>query len=444
MNTIPLQSKDMLLMKFLGTVIPSLTRCQLENLSALCLGLLGAIPHKSIAAFSRALLSPKDQSNLNRALTRTDWGCETRSIELNAVKWFQKNRQSRFKSGGFIIIDDSLLKKSGTHMDLVGPHFDHCSFTMENGLSLVSAHYADDVKSYHLLKDIYLRKSYLKERGLLNQFKTKVDIAEGFITALLNNFPSVQEKGLTFLFDSWFLASSIVSLLQRHHIKYVSRAKSNRKILNLNMSLKEYAETVLIDADFKKRIITRRGKRELAFAHTEILPISNLGDVKVCFIKNKRKGAVKAFIVSNNLRLPELGVIKHYKERWAIETSYKDTKQYFGLDDFHIRNKQGIMRYLTLSYLVSSFLEQNKLMGTLSHALGSDCDLSTKGKQVRAYQQIIFERFLAWIDRQYEHGTSFVEIVRHFRRGRCSRSRESIQFVKHNTVLSPIIAEVGM
>lgn len=442
MSTTPLQPKDKLLMNFLADVIPSLSRSQLENVSAICLGLLAAIPHKSLSAISRALLSSKDQSTLNRALTASDWGCETRSIELNKIELFQEHKQTRFKSGGFIILDDSLLNKSGTSMDLVGDHFDHCSFTMENGLSLVSTHYADDSKSYHLLKDVYLRKSYLEERGQVDQFKTKVEIAQEFIKTLLAHFPAIKNKGLTFLFDSWFLAQSIVSLLETHDLKYVSRAKSNRKILSLNMSLKEYAENVLRTADFREVSFTRNGKRETAYVFTRILPISKLGDVKVSFIKNKRGGKVNAFLVSNNLRLTETELITHYKERWAIETAYKDTKQYLGLDDFHVRDKEAIMRHLTLSFLVSSYLEYLRLLGTLNHALGRGCDLSTKGKQVRAYQHLVFERLLIWFDDQYRRGKDLEDLLKHFRNDECSHRKEHLDFVRNNAILSPMNAAV--
>lgn len=440
MNTIPLQSKDRLLMKYLRNVAPSLTCGQLENVSALCLGLLAPIPHKSISAISQALLTPKDQSNLNRTLTTSNWGCEMLSIELNEIRFFQKYKQTRFKSGGFIILDDSLLKKSGSCMDLVGKHFDHCSFTLENGLSLVSVHYTDDVRAYHLLKDIYLRKCYLEEKGQIDQFKTKVELAEDLINTLLNHFPAIHEKWLTFLFDSWFLAKSIVALLQQHDLKYVSRAKSNRKILELDMSLKEYSEQVLKASDFRKITFKRQEKLETAFAYTTILPISKLGDVKVCFIKNDLGGKVNAFLVSNNLRLSEEEIIKHYKERWAIETAYKDTKQYLGLDDFHVRKKKGILRHLTLSYLTSSYLEYLKLLGIFNHALGSEYELSTKGKQVRAYQHILFERFLTWIDRQYENGKNLDALLTYFRRDECSHRKEHMHFIQHNAGLSPIKA----
>ena len=436
MNTVPLLPNDRFLIDFLHEIIPSLKAPQLENITSTCLGLLASIPHKSISSFSRALLIPKDQSNLNRSLTESDWGCEIPLIELNKVRVMQQYKQTCFKSGGYLIIDDSLLKKSGTSMDLIHAHFNHCSFTMENGLSLVSVNYADNVKSYNLLKEVYLRKAYLESLGHAHQFKTKVEIAQEFIKRLVENFPSIFEKNLIVLFDSWFLAKSIVTVLDKYNLKYVSRAKSNRVIKGLGMNLKEYASTVLKNSDFKEVEIERHGNLEKAFIYTHILPISNLGDVKTCFVKNEISEPVKAFIVSNNLKLSGGELLTHYKERWAIETDYKDTKQYLGLGDFHVRKKEGILRYLTLCFLVSTYLEYLRLIGIMGHCYGAELDLSTKGKQVKAYQHLIFERFLTWVDTQYIAGKNLEDLLCYFRGQECSRRRKNIQFVRDTTKLS--------
>lgn len=258
-------------------------------------------------------------------------------------------------------------------------------------------------------------------------------IAQGFIKTLLENFiKTLLEKNLTILFDSWFLAKSIVVVLDKYNLKYVSRTKSNRVILGLGMSLKEYASTVLKSSDFKEVLIERHGKIEKVFAYTCILPISNLGDVKACFVKNKLTEPVKAFLVSNNLKLSGAELIKHYKERWAIETDYKNAKQYLGLGDFHIRKKEGILRYLTLCFLVSAYLEYLRLIGIFGHCYGSELDLSSKGKQIKAYQHMVFERFLTWIDTQYKEGKNLVDLFIYFRGDECSHSEEKLHFIRHN------------
>ena len=98
MSTVPIHPNDRFLTDFMHKVIPSLTDIQLRNISAICLGLLSSIPDKSISSISRALIIPKDQSNLNRSLTESDWGCEITSIDLNKVQLLQQYKQTRFKS----------------------------------------------------------------------------------------------------------------------------------------------------------------------------------------------------------------------------------------------------------------------------------------------------------------------------------------------------------
>jgi len=133
------------------------------------------------------------------------------------------------------------------------------------------------------------------------------------------------------------------------------------------------------------------------------------------FIKDTLDDPVILFVVSNDLKISEYEIIKAYKERWRIETDYKNSKQYLGLSNFHIRKKEGILRYLTLCFLVSTYLEYCKLMGILDHCFRSEFDLSTKGKEVCVYQHLIFEHFLIWLDHQYSRGKKLNYLIIFFR-----------------------------
>lgn len=436
MNSIPIYSNDRWLIDFISKVNPAFTTSQLENTSRMCQGLLSDTIHKSVSSIAGLLIESRDQSTINRFLTESDWGCDVVSMDINRISVMQQNRQTAFKSGGYMIIDDSLLEKSGISMDLVSKHFNHTSHGMKNGLSLVTVHYADDKKNYNLTKDVYLRKTYLEKHGESDQFRTKIEISIDSIDILVETFPEIVGKNLKVLFDAWFLSKTIVAKVKMYGLKYVSRAKSNRVISGLGMSLKEYASTVLKANDFKEVIIERRNKLKSAFVYTAILPISNLGDVKISFVKNEVDGPVKAYIVSNDLKLSGSELVRIYKERWAIETDYKDSKQYFGLADFHLRKKEGIMRYLTLCYLVSTYLEYCRLMGIFGHCFGVEFDLSTKGNQVRAYQHLMFERFLIWTEHQYSQGKTLDDLIDRFRGEECVRCRDNIQFVKNSVKLS--------
>ena len=436
MYTIPIYSYDRWLIEFISKVNPSYTNSQLINASRFSLGLVSSSAHKSISSIAGSLIESRDQSSLNRFLTESDWRCDVISMDLNRIATMQQNKQTAFKSGGYIIIDDSLLEKSGTSMELVSTHFDHVSFGMKNGLSLVTAHYADDKKDYNLMKDIYLRKTYLEEHGTPDLFRTKIEISKDFIEILVERFPEIMVKNLKILFDSWFLSKALAETLKTYHLKYISRLKSNRIISGLEINLKEYASNILKESDFQEVTIERKNKLESVFMYTTILPISNLGDVKVSFVKNEVDGPVKIFIVSNDLNLSGSELLMIYKERWAIETDYKASKQYFGLAHFHLRKKVGIERYLTMCFLVSTYLEYCRLMGIFGHCFGREIDLSTKGKQVRAYQHVMFERFIIWTDHQYFQGTTIDDLLDYFRGEECVRRGNNVQFMKNSMKLS--------
>ncbi len=151
MRTIPLYSKDRWLMDFIRQINPSFTSIQIENASRLCQELMSSMPHKSISAIAESLIDSRDQSSLNRFLNESDWGCEVITMEVNKIKLMQQNKQTSITSKGNIIINDSSFEKSGNSMELVDERFDHCSFTMKTGLSLVSMNYTDDLKNYNLL-----------------------------------------------------------------------------------------------------------------------------------------------------------------------------------------------------------------------------------------------------------------------------------------------------
>lgn len=434
-QTFPIFSQDRWLHNFISYVNPEFSDAQLHNASIICQGLLSSLLHKSIASISESLVVSRDQSSLNRFLNESDWGFEISQMDVNRALLMQQHRQTAISSKGVICFDDTLLEKTGSFMELVSNHFDHCSFTMKTGLSLISINYCDETKNYNLFKEVYLRKIYLKEKEELYKFRTKIEIACDMLQILFETMPSIFEVKPHFTFDSWFLAHTITSLLNDHGLKYVSRAKSNRIIEGLCMNLKQYATKILKDTDFKKLSIEGSEKETTLYTYTTILPISNLGDVKVVFVKSKKNHEVSCFLVSNDLRLSSDEIIKIYKARWGIETDYKFHKQNLGLSEFHLRKTKGILRYLTLCFIVSTYLEYCKLMGIFGRSFGKDIDLSTKGKEVRAYRHLMFERFLIWLDQQLSSGTDVYNLLHYFRE-ETVRAPHGIQFVYQSTKLS--------
>ena len=78
----------------------------------------------------------------------------------------------------------------------------------------------------------------------------------------------------------------------------------------------------------------------------------------VVVVKEKRKKP--HYLVSTNLHLSALDVVKYYAKRWKIEQMIKDLKQRLGFGDYQARDPLAIQRHtalVLLSYFVLVLLK---------------------------------------------------------------------------------------
>ncbi|MGD0914967.1 MAG: transposase [Thermodesulfobacteriota bacterium] len=88
--------------------------------------------------------------------------------------------------------------------------------------------------------------------------------------------------------------------------------------------------------------------------------IGNMGKVAVVVVKEKRKKA--SYLVSTNLHLSALDIVKYYAKRWKIEQMIKDLKQRLGFGHYQVRNPQAIQRHVALVLLSYGILILLKIL----------------------------------------------------------------------------------
>ena len=115
--------------------------------------------------------------------------------------------------------------------------------------------------------------------------------------------------------------------------------------------------------------------------------IQGLGKVAVVVVKEKRKKT--SYLVSTNLHLSALDIVKYYAKRWKIEQMIKDLKQRLGFGHYQVRNPQAIQRHmaLVLSYCFLIFL---KILQRLKDASAS-WDLSIRSLAFHVRKHILLE-----------------------------------------------------
>ena len=101
-------------------------------------------------------------------------------------------------------------------------------------------------------------------------------------------------------------------------------------------------------------------------------------DVRLVVIRTRKKRS-KPYpyfcLFTSNLQLPVADVIRHYKNRWQIETAFRDAKQNFGFDTYQIRKRPSLNRFAQLSFVAAS-LTQLIFTNTVSDTKKEDMPLS--------------------------------------------------------------------
>lgn len=120
--------------------------------------MIGEKGKKNISAINSIFMDYKNQSSLNRFLTGYKWNED----ELNEVKI--RNFLKR-KKGGILILDDSLIEKTGKRIEGVGFLFDHAKRKHILCHNFVSTHYVDQEDQVPLHLEMYVKKEVAEGTG---------------------------------------------------------------------------------------------------------------------------------------------------------------------------------------------------------------------------------------------------------------------------------------
>ena len=83
-------------------------------------------------------------------------------------------------------------------------------------------------------------------------------------------------------------------------------------------------------------------------------------DVRLVVIRKRPKPAhpYRYFCVfTSDTELPIEEVIRHYRNRWQIETAFRDVKENFGFDTYQLRNPISLNRFVQISFLTATLTQ---------------------------------------------------------------------------------------
>lgn len=323
--------------KYLSFLKNCFTKPQFNHIKNYVGGLI-ALNKKTIKNISSSSKEEKNQSSLNRFLTESSWNED--DVQDRYIK--KVNHQTKGKPVS-LIIDDSISKKTGKHIEEAQYHKDHSSNSFVFGHQIVTALIMCMGLLLPLFPKLYSKKT-----------QSKIELAKQII-----EYASARIKISQVIIDSWYVCNEIIQLCLGKGITLIGNIKSNRLIQfeggdwlklgkyykSISRKKKAFQTVVIDDATYK--------------IHSIIVRLKKVGFVKIViskqWLEDKKKWSRPFYIVCTDISKSDICVLREYTKRWSIETFHKDIKQKLGLEAYQMRLKKGITRHIilvTLSYAI--------------------------------------------------------------------------------------------
>jgi SRSO17 transposase len=324
-------------------------------------------------------------SSFTRFLGENRWTVE--EVTKTALHQFFQTLRITVRDVLFLIVDDTLAKKTGKKIPGCGWHKDHA-----RNMANVFGH--QWVLSALLCKDFLLplwAKLYHPKgtRGC-GPFQTKITLAQKIIRALALPIPCK----LYVLADSWYWAKTLVQVCRKCGYHMISQLKSN-SVLWVHGEKTNVTSLLDLVSSYRKVSLFVYGKTKTLHIAKFIGDIKGLGKVTVVVVKEKRKKPI--YLVCTNIHLPAIDIIKYYAKRWKIEQMIKDLKQRLGFGDYQVRNLQAIQHHVALvllSYFVLILLKILQWLKDKSISL----DLSIRRLAFQVRKNILLENITVTLE----------------------------------------------
>jgi SRSO17 transposase len=341
---------------------------------------LGKEGHTSsmVQSLARSFLS-RSLSSFTRFLGKNAWAGD--EVLALALQKFFHTLKIQARSIVFLLLDDTIIKKTGKKIPGCGWYKDHAQ-----NLADVFGH--QWVLAALLYKQALLplasRLYHPKGAKGCGRFQTKVTLAKKIFQQVHLPRPCK----LYVLADSWYWSKELALTCRNYGYHMISQLKSN-SVVWVKGTRTPVAQLASRTSAFREVSIFLYGKNKSLKIAKFIAVVKGLGPVAVVVVKERRKKI--RYLVSTNFLIPALEVVKFYAHRWKIEQMVKDLKQRLGLGDYQIRNLQAIQRHVTLVLLSYFTLVLLKILQWLKDkSISLALSIGFLALQVR--KQILIER----------------------------------------------------
>jgi hypothetical protein len=307
-------------------------------------------------------------------------------VAETALEQFFHTLRIKAHSVLFLIVDDTIVQKCGKKIPGCAWHRDHAqkSYVFGHQWVLSALLYKD------FLLPLWAKLYHPKGTRGCGSFQTKITMAKKMVQALRLPIPCK----VYLLADSWYWAKQLAQLCRKYGYHMISQLKTT-SVVFINGKKTKVTALSNIRAAYREVTLFVYGKNKTLKIARFVGIIQGLGKVAVVVVKEKRKKT--SYLVSTNLHLSALDIIKYYAKRWKIEQMIKDLKQRLGFGHYQVRNSQAIQRHVALALLSYCILILLKILQRLRDQ-SSSWDLSIRSLAFHVRKHILLEKITVTLE----------------------------------------------
>jgi hypothetical protein len=275
------------------------------------------------------------------------------------------------------ILDDTDLPKRGKAIEWIGRIFSHVTRRYGLGFKCMNLTYWSGKHLLHLDFSLHIEPGSKKDQGLTKKelmkrysksrnvnspgYTRETEVLDNKIVSsikMMRRAIAIGFQASYILADSWFFCSKLVKFAISKNLCLVTRPKFNQWKYEYNGKLYTLGALVKKLRYWEKK----KWNRQLRFHHISIPVIFQGTPISIFFYKEKKRGTPWQSIACTNRKLGAIQAYRIYQNRWSIEVSYKELKQFLGFGKCQSRDFDGQISDLTCCLMAYNHLSKIKAL----------------------------------------------------------------------------------
>ena len=302
-------------------------------------------------------------TNYSRFLSRYRWSVSAlsaRLLELLIARcglWLDDQGRRRL----CLVIDETIVEKSSKHMPGVAwqrnTHGGWCRGTHILGHYWLMVGLLVRVAGRTMCLPLAFGLYRQKKRCPAEEYRTPCQVALALLQSL--PWPSAPDLVRTVVADAgfadqhllkWCAQNDFVAIVRgrmdaRVHDLYVEQpGRGRRRVWGETISLVEFAAD---KRNFTQTIALYQNRTPVRIA--SLVGRHRQSGLPMRFVTMRTAGRPDAVVMSTDLSLTPREIAELYADRFAIEMTFRELKQHFGLGDYQVRLPEAMLRHVHLS-----------------------------------------------------------------------------------------------